>query len=199
MSARVAALAEKMRELEVEIEQEIARHRDELKFRFERGRVLFEDEMLRRHREAKVALMRYLADARPLVVLTAPFIYALIIPFVLLDLFVSVYQAVCFPVYGIAKVTRGDFFVFDRRHLAYLNGLEKLNCAYCSYGNGLIAYVREIAARTEQYWCPIKHARRRLGTHARYNDFLDFGDAEAYRDQIEPIRNRMRNEGAPPS
>jgi hypothetical protein len=55
--------------------------------------------------------------------------------------------------------------VFDRYHLAYLNVLEKLNCAYA---NGLIAYVREIAGRTEQYWCPIKHARRVIGAHSHY-------------------------------
>jgi hypothetical protein len=42
--------------------------------------------------------------------------------------------------------------IFDRTHLAYLNLVEKINCAYCSYGNGLAAYLREIAARTEQYW-----------------------------------------------
>jgi hypothetical protein len=98
------------------------------------------------------------------VVLTAPVIYAVIVPLVLLDLFVTIYQRVCFPVYGIPKVNRGDYLIFDRHHLAYLNALEKLNCAYCSYANGLIAYVREIAGRTEQYWCPIKHARRDWGS-----------------------------------
>ena len=63
---------------------------------------------------------------------------------------------------------RRDYFVFDRHHLAYLNAIEKLNCAYCSYANGLVAYVREIAGRTEQFWCPIKHARRAIGAHAHY-------------------------------
>jgi len=76
--------------------------------------------------------------------------------------------------------------------LAYLNALEKLNCAYCSYGNGLIAYVGEIASLTEQYWCPIKHARRRAGAHHRYNEFAEFGDAEAFRADIEPSRVRLR-------
>ena len=97
---------------------------------------------MRRHRELKIRLSTYVLKAPPLVILTAPFIYALIVPFVLLDLFVTVYQFICFPVYGIPKVRRSNFLVFDRHHLAYLNILEKLNCAYCSYGNGLIAYVR---------------------------------------------------------
>ena len=108
----------------------------------------------------------------------------MILPFVLLDLFVTVYQAICFPVYRIPKVRRGDYLIFDRSHLAYLNGLEKLNCAYCSYANGLIAYVREIAGRTEQHWCPIKHARRVIGAHPRYAAFEDYGDAYGYKNSL---------------
>ena len=120
--------------------------------------------------------------------ITAPVIYSVIVPLVLLDLFVTVYQAVCFPVYGIPKVRRRDYLVFDRHHLAYLNALEKLNCAYCAYANGLIAYVREIASRTEEYWCPIKHARRLIGAHAYCATFEDYGDAEGYRRRLEELR-----------
>jgi hypothetical protein len=195
MSTRVADLVEKIRGLESEIELELARRREDLKYRVEQGRARFEDEMLLRHRKAKVALGRYIASAPLLVILTAPLIYALIIPFVLLDIFVSLYQAICFPVYKISKVKRSDFFMFDREHLAYLNALEKLNCSYCAYGNGLIAYVREIASRTEQYWCPIKHARRCASCHPRCDSFVDFGDAESYRDQIEPLRKKLSTEG----
>src|SRR5208283_4581531 len=60
----------------------------------------------------------------------------------------SLYQPACFPVYGVAAVRRGDHMVFDRGHLAYLNWLEQFNCFYCSYANGVLSYVREIAART---------------------------------------------------
>jgi len=45
------------------------------------------------------------------VVLTAPIIYAVIVPLVLLDLFVTVYQSVCFPVYGIPKVRRREYLI----------------------------------------------------------------------------------------
>ena len=109
-----------------------------------------------RHKAARIGLLDYLASARLAVVLTAPFIYALILPLVLLDLFVTLFHAVCFPVYGIEKVPRRDYVVIDRHQLAYLNGLQKLNCMYCGYANGLIGWVREIAARTEAHWCPIK-------------------------------------------
>ena len=129
--------------------------------------------------------------SRLLVVLTAPFIYALILPFVLLDLFISLYQAVCFPVYGIEKVRRADHIVIDRQALGYLNLVEKLNCVYCGYGNGLLSYVREIAARTEQYWCPIKHSRRVKGAHDRQAGFIDFGDAEGWRDRLDEMRKAL--------
>ncbi len=133
--------------------------------------------------EPHVALWRYVLNARPAVVLTAPLIYVCVAPFLLLDFFLSLYQAVCFPVYGIPIVTRGHFFVFDRGKLKYLNLLERFNCLYCSYANGVLAYVAEIAARTEQHWCPIKHQRDPDSTHARYTRFLPYGDSQAYRER----------------
>jgi hypothetical protein len=140
----------------------------------------------------KTHLVRYVLGARPLIALTAPIIYSLIFPLLLLDLFITAYQAVCFPVYGIAKVRRREYLIFDRRYLAYLNALEKFNCAYCSYANGLIAYVREIASRTEQYWCPIKHARKVVGAHAHYSEFAEFGDAQGYKDELAKAAERLQ-------
>jgi hypothetical protein len=193
----IADLTAKIRDLEAELDAEMAKRRAELRVGLEQGRIAFEKELLRRHRELKTALAPYIWNARPLVILTAPFIYALIVPLVLLDLCVSVYQTICFPVYGIPKVRRADYFVFDRHHLAYLNALEKLNCAYCSYANCLIAYVREIAARTEQYWCPIKHARRVVGSHPRYLTFDDYGNAEGYQQRLAEFREKLAGETAP--
>jgi hypothetical protein len=110
---------------------------------------------------------------------------------VVLDLFVWVYQWVCFPLYGLARVERAPYFVFDRVHLGYLNIIEKINCAYCSYGNGLMAYAREVVGQTEQYWCPIKHARKVLHAHPYYMGFVDFGDAQAYRTELNVLRARL--------
>lgn len=181
MTSQIDSMIEKIRELESALEAEFAKRSAGLRFGLEHGRVVFEEELRRRHLELKTNVFRYITRARLVVILTAPVIYALIIPFVLLDLFVSVYQAICFPAYGIEKVRRADYFAFDRQHLAYLNAIEKLNCAYCSYGNGLIAYVREIAARTEKHWCPIKHARRVIGVHQHYREFAEYADADAFR------------------
>jgi len=197
MNPQIAVLIDRIRSLEAELDAELAKRRAGLRIGIEHGRIIFEQELLRRHRELQVKLSRYLLNARPLVILTAPVIYALIVPFVLLDVSIMIYQAICFPVYGIPKVRRSDYFAFDRAHLAYLNAVEKLNCAYCTYANGVIAYVREVASRTEEYWCPIKHAKRVMGTHARYAGFEDYGDADAYRSQLERHRASLKQEDEP--
>ncbi len=180
MDTNVDALLAKIKILEGELDAELAVRRAKLKFSLEGGRAAFDAEIERAHRALKMGLVRYIWNAGFLHIVTAPVIYALIVPFVLLDLFVTVYQLVCFPVYGIEKVRRADYLVFDRYQLQYLNILQKLNCAYCSYGNGLLAYVHEIAGRTEKYFCPIKHARRVIGTHQFYQQFVEFGDAEGF-------------------
>jgi len=171
------------------LEEEIKSHFYELR----NGKVWFSEEMKREHRRLKTSLVRYVLRSRLFAVLTAPFIYALIFPFTLLDLFVSVYQAVCFPVYGIPKARRKEYIAIDRRQLRYLNALEGINCMYCSYCNGLLAYVVEVAARTEQHWCPIKHARRIRKAHDRYSHFLPYGDAGAYREGVEKVRNDFKD------
>ena len=191
MASAVERLKATISELQDEMEREIGERREALRYRYDRGRVEFEREIRDRHRAARIKLSDYLRNARLSVILTAPVIYALIIPFVFLDICVTIYQAICFPVYRIEKVRRSDHIAFDHQHLAYLNGHQKLNCLYCSYCNGLISYVREIAARTEQYWCPIKHARRLAGPHDRYPEFVDYGDAEAFISQSEPLREDL--------
>ena len=143
---------------------------------------------LAQHRRLKTGVLRYLAQARLRNLISAPFIYAVFLPLLLVDLAVTGYQGLCFPLYGIPRVRRRDYFIFDRNSLAYLNIIEKFNCAYCAYATGMASYVKEIVGRTEQYWCPIKHARRVLEAHSRYGRFVDFGDAEAYRAELEAIR-----------
>jgi hypothetical protein len=191
MNPIVQDLLERIRRIEEEIEGELKRRREALHADFEGRRVRFERSVLDQHRRFRLGLVRYVLGAEWRHVVTAPFIYAVFLPMVLADLFVSTYQFVCFPVYGIPRVRRRDYLVFDRGHLAYLNALEKLNCAYCAYVNGLAAFVTEVAGRTEQYWCPIKHARRVLHAHPYYCGFVDYGDAEGYRRELQALREEL--------
>lgn len=121
-------------------------------------------------------------------VLAAPFIYGMIIPLLILDASATLYQHACFRAWGIPRLRRLDYLVVDRHRLPYLNAFEKLNCVYCAYATQLMEYAREINARTEQFFCPIKHARRTLNPHRRTEKFFEYGDAEAYLHDLDLIR-----------
>jgi hypothetical protein len=191
MNPKISELLARIQQMELEIELEMKRKRAELQADFEETRVRFEREVLEQQRRFKTGVISYLLTANLMSVLTAPVIYALFFPILLLDLSITLYQHICFRAYGIKRVKRSDYFVFDRAHLAYLNLIEKINCAYCSYGNGVMAYGREVVARTEQYWCPIKHARKIMAAHPYYTGFVDFGDAQSYKDELENLRTEL--------
>jgi len=194
MTNQIDELIQRIRELQEELEIEFKKKRDEFGFIIEEKRVRFAEEVARQQRRLKTGWLRYVIEARPQNILTAPIIYAGLVPFVLLDLFLWAYQSSCFPIYGISKVRRADYLVFDREDLPYLNWIEKFNCFYCSYGNGLMAYGREIAARTEQYWCPIKHARRIRAAHDHYPRFFEYGDGESYQKGLERLRKELERD-----
>lgn len=188
MNPRIEELLRRIQELETELEADLEQKRAEFRYRIEDHRVRFEREMKAMQRRLRKGSLRYLLDAPLLYVLSAPVIYAAIFPLLLLDLTVTVYQRICFPIYGIPRVARAEYFVYDRGLLPYLNWIERLHCAYCSYANCLMAYAREILARTEQFWCPIKHARNPAHAHDRYHRFFDYGDGERYRAELERLR-----------
>jgi hypothetical protein len=193
MSAKIAELADKIAKLEFQLLEELKNQQEEFKYKLEGKRVRFEQNVLEAHRALKVAVLPWLLNSTIRSVLSIPFIYSMVIPLAFLDITVTIYQHICFRLYNIARVDRSRYVVIDRHQLAYLNGIEKFNCMYCGYGNGVIAYTREIVARTEQYWCPIKHARKVLGTHARYNKFPAYGDAEAYKTERIKLRESLRD------
>ena len=193
MTSRIDDLLEHIAKLERELEAEVDQRRARWRYRIEAGRIRFEREVRLAHRRLKQSVPRFLRESSIPNLLTAPLIYSLVVPIALLDAWMSLYQTICFRIYGIARVRRSKYIVIDRQHLAYLNAIEKLNCMYCGYANGVFAYVREIAGRTEQYWCPIRHARRVRAPHEHYRDFVDYGDAEGYRQRLIPLRHELRD------
>lgn len=192
MTTHMADIASRIGELERELEQEIELEIEEKRRRFcytiEKDKIAFESEASALHKKLRERDVAFLGNVPIANLLVAPVIFSLIIPLVLLDLWVWIYQAICFPVYKMAKVDRSRYILLDRRHLQYLNWVEHLYCNYCGYANGLVAYIRKVAARTEQYFCPIKHALRRPDHHSHYKEFLDFGDAYAYKQQLAHLR-----------
>lgn len=194
MSNRIHQILDQITALEEELHTAIEQQECRLRYRIEDKRVMFEQAINEAHLRLKVGVFRWFMTVRPQNFLTAPIIYGMIVPLALFDLCVSFYQLTCFPIYGIAKANRANYIVMDHRHLAYLNAFEKLHCMYCSYAVGLLGYAREITARTEQYFCPIKHARKILSEHSRYKHFLDYGDADKLHDRVEEFRSALAGE-----
>jgi predicted membrane-bound dolichyl-phosphate-mannose-protein mannosyltransferase len=188
MNDKIFQLMAKMAALEDDLRTAIHEQESKIFFEIKGKRVEFESSVKAAHKQLKTNFFRWLVTNRPQNLITGPIIYAMIIPLLMLDVCVSLYQLICFPVYGVAKVKRSDYIVFDRHQLHYLNFIEKFHCTYCEYGNGLMGYMAEILARTEEYFCPIKHARKVLGTHARYQRFLEYGDAADYAAKLEAYR-----------
>jgi hypothetical protein len=193
MPTQLEILLNKMKTLETELIEELQKQQEEFSYEIRKQRVYFEKNVIIRHREYAKRLLSYISDAPIKHVLSAPFIWMCIFPVLLMDAVISLYQFICFPIYGIPKVKRQDYIVFDRQYLHYLNIIEIINCAYCSYVNGLFAYLQEIGGRTEQFWCPIKHAKRIKNLHSRYQRFFSYGDAETYRSQIEATRRNFKD------
>ena len=193
MSSRLDSLLDQIRQLEQEVINETRKKESEFCYEIHAQRVKFSAAARAEHKKLRLSIHQYLTSSTFLVVLTGPLIWLCLVPLLLLDVVGSVYQAVCFPIYGIPKVRRRDYVVFDRHHLAYLNFFEKLNCEYCAYANGILAFLTEMAARTEQHWCPIKHAGCVKCAYSRYKNFVDFGDAKAYRQHVEEVRHAYQD------
>jgi hypothetical protein len=188
MNEQISRILAQMAALENDLRSAVHEQESKMFFEIKGKRIEFESAVKAAHDKLKKNFFRWLVTNRPQNLITGPIIYSMLVPLLMLDFFVSFYQWSCFPIYGITKVRRADYIVFDRAQLGYLNFIEKFHCFYCEYGNGLMGYMREILARTEEYFCPIKHAHKILGTHARYNRFLDYGDAADYEARLEEFR-----------
>ena len=191
MSRYVDRIVATIHEAEEALSEDVRDQQKRWQYDLHRGRVWFDKEVRRAHKQLKQGIPSFLRHGSVLNLLTTPIIYSLSLPFVLLDVWVTLYQWICFPIYGIDRVARRRYFAIDRQRLGYLNAIEKANCMYCSYANGVVAYVREVAGRTEQYWCPVKHARAVKGPHTHYQFFFDYGDAAGYRRGLAGIRETL--------
>jgi hypothetical protein len=188
MNNRLEKLLEEIKALEFSITEELRKKKDEFSYEINKRRIQFTEEVVFEQKQKIIAWHKYIMHARLRNILTFPIIWLNLFPAIFIDLVVTFFQLTCFPIYGIPKVKRSDYVIIDRQYLPYLNIIEKLNCIYCGYFNGVLAYVTEVAARTEQYWCPIKHALKMKSNHSRYSKFSDFGDGENYQEKMREIR-----------
>jgi len=197
MQTEIQGVLEKMRGLQEQLETAFDEAREKFRCTLDDGRIRITDEVREFQHKYRIGSMRYLLHANPGSVLVAPVIYSMVIPLALLDMALTIYQHICFRAYGVPRVRRLDYMVNDRHRLGYLNTIEKINCNYCGYAGGVIAYAREILSRTEQYWCPIRHAHRLNGAHERYARFFAYGDAAGYQTGLQSKRQELRDTGRP--
>ena len=185
MTLKIDELTKQIDELNRRLSKEYAKTAKKYGFFVKKdNKVEFTKEARQKNKQAKLPLYRYVMPKNLRHLLSAPFIYSMIIPTVIFDIFLWVYHSVAFPLYGIPKVKRSDYIIFDRKELDYLNLLQKINCLYCSYVNGFVVYLMEIAARTERYWCPIKAAKKPKFHHSWYHDFADYGNPKQWQDKF---------------
>lgn len=186
--SRIEEIINEIKKLDDELLAEIQKKEEEFFYKVKGRKIFFEQEARKYQKEFMIKISTYLSNASLLNILTVPVIWSCLIPALLIDLFASIYQTICFKIYKIPLVKRNKYVLIDRHSLSYLNAIEKINCVYCGYFNGVIAYVQEIAARTEQFWCPIKHARKIITMHSRYHKFLEYGDCQDYQQRLQQLR-----------
>jgi hypothetical protein len=190
---KVDDILNKIEMLEEELVEELRQTERQFLYTIRDKKVRFSEEVRNRHKMLASRWSQYVYESGVLMILTIPVIWSALIPVLIMDAVAAAYQFTCFPVYGIPRVKRRDYVVLDRYSLGYLNWIEKLNCTYCGYFNGVMAYVSEVAARTEQYWCPVRHARPVRAVHGRYRHFFEYGDAEGYRKGLAEVRKRFED------
>ena len=141
----------------------------------------------------EIGILALIKRSRPLNLLTGPIIYSMVFPIALLDACVSFYQWSCFPIYGIPKLSRSQFIIFDRQELKYLDWVSKFHCTYCAYGVGVVGFAYEIIAATEAYFCPVKHQVKKQNKNHRHWKQLAFEQDENFdfNAQLNDMRDDM--------
>ncbi|MCH2188750.1 hypothetical protein MK079_02905 [Candidatus Gracilibacteria bacterium] len=183
MKAKIKQLFTEIEQKKNELLKEYETYKKEYHFEILKDKIIFPENIKKIHKKIKVSVPQSVLGATIRTIISIPFIYMMILPAIILDIFLWCYQQTALRLYSIPLVKRSDYIVYNRQHLEYLNALEKLNCIYCSYFNGLMGYAVEVAGRTEAYWCPIKHAKKNNTWHAWQKDFADYGDAKGFRKQ----------------
>ncbi len=174
--------------MKAKLEEEIEKQEPHLSYDIKNGYVSFEKEMMAKQQANMKSLWQWFTETPLLHLLSSPVVYMMVFPAMLLDVMLFIYTNVVSRVFKFDFLPRNAYVVFDRQYLGYLNSMEKLNCMYCSYFNGLMAYASAVAGRTELFFCPIKHAKKIAYKHEYYDAFLGYGDEEKYQKKLKKLR-----------
>lgn len=194
MSDKIREMMEEIESMKEKLREELVEHEKHINYEIKNGYITFEKEVLEKQKENMKNLLLWFGEIPLLHLLTAPIIYGMIIPAVFLDITLFIYQKVVYRIYKFESIKRSEYIVFDRQYLGYLNAIEKFNCLYCSYFNGLMHYASAIISRTELYFCPIKHAKKIAYDHEYYDLFLSYGNGEKYQENLKKLREDMEKQ-----
>jgi len=187
MNSRINKILEDIWNKKKELKGEYEKLKEKYGFRIEGRKIIWNtDEVLKQKNRKKSAWDTFFT-ATIFEILSMPFIYSMIVPAVILDLFLFMFQQTAIRLYKIPLVKRSDYIVFDRKQLGYLNWLQKINCLYCSYVNWIFQYAVEVWWRTEKYWCPIKAATKKHWSHNWEKFFADYWDIDWFKEEFHSI------------
>jgi len=192
MNSKIEEIIEEIDALKKKLGEEIEKQESGFSYQIQNGYVKFEKEVFEKQRENMKSLWIWFREIPILHLLSSPVVYGMIFPALFLDMMLFLYRHVVSRVFGIRFEERNSFIVFDRQYLGYLNVIEKLNCLYCSYFNGLMCYASSIASKTELYFCPIKHAKKIAYRHETYDMFFPYGDGEDYQKRLKELRKKLQ-------
>src|SRR3989339_1684221 len=125
MNENIKEILEKISNLNKELSAKYAQLAEKYGFHFANKKVVFLEEFRKRNLKFRIPVWKYVFPRNFRHLLSMPFIYMMIVPVVILDIFVTVYQAFAFPLCHIPKARRSEFIIFDRRFLDYLNWIQK--------------------------------------------------------------------------
>ena len=194
MNDKITEMIEEIEAMKVKLAEEIAQHEENISYEIENGYIRFEKEIFAKQKENMKNIFAWFGEIPFLHLLTSPLVYGMIIPAIVLDMMLFIYQLVVSRVFKIKFDKRSNYIVFDRQYLGYLNLIEKFNCLYCSYFNGLMQYASSIAGRTELFFCPIKHAKKIAYKHEYYDAYLIYGDGDEYQKKLKKLRENFGNQ-----
>jgi len=124
-------------------------------------------------------------------ILSLPLLYGMSIPLIFLDLALSLYHMIVFPLLGLKPVPRRHYIRIDRHRLSYLPWELKIGCVYCGYANGLLQFACRIAGETERHFCPSKHRETpEFFPPPHHKHFAEFGDAEGFAQRFLKRRDK---------
>ena len=189
-NSKIKEILEEIEVMKLKLREEIAKQEKHIFYEIQNGYVRFEKDVFEKQKENMKNLLAWFREIPLLHLLTSPIVYAMVIPAILLDIILFIYQQVVFRIYKFRLIKRSEYIMYDHQYLGYLNPIEKIHCIYCSYFNGLMQYASAIASRTEFYFCPIKHAKKVAYQHDYYDMYFEYGDGDDYQTKLKELRDR---------